>query len=280
MSAFASQSVAFVVDHWRGKNSLLITPLLTVLALRIALGFVHNFLPAIAILPWVATSALLLIWQSVGALRAGDHCLRVRGSAMWYWCAIAAVFVAGILAVVQIVDALSAHSVPEAKPQPEKIVLPVINNGTTVVLQGDLDWELRSAFLHSLSQHATITTVQLESYGGLVFVARALALKIAELELNTSTDTHCYCACTIVFLAGDQRSMGPEGALGFHQYAMNDIDRVNTISVSEELEKDRLKFAEQGVSAEFLEKIFKASHEDMYIPERALLLESGVLTEP
>jgi len=84
VNTYASNAALFITDHWRGQNSLLITLLVTVLALRITVGSVQQLVPEAATLPWVVASALLLVWQSVGALRAGDHCLRVRGSTSWY----------------------------------------------------------------------------------------------------------------------------------------------------------------------------------------------------
>ncbi len=267
-----------IAGHWRGQYDLFLTLLLIVLGLRIGVGWLQPGIPVGLLIPWLGSSAVLLVWQVVGALRAGDNHLKVRGDMMLYWCTIIAVVVAVVLAGMQTLDGLSRVNPPIEKQQPTVAMLPLADDGKTVYLSGDLGWDLRRSFLKTLDHSPDVKTVQLQSNGGLVFVGRALALAITDRGLNTRTEGTCYSACTIVFMAGVQRTLGKQGVLGFHQYAIDSLDKTPLVSIGGEQHADRLAFARQGVSEDFLRRVFDAGHSDMWFVGAAELHGTGVLT--
>lgn len=185
-------------------------------------------------------------------------------------------FITLVLTLVQVADALASKH----QPEPEQIItltLPVLTEEGAIQVDGNLDWELFGAFKQTLKDHPEIQNVQLNSTGGFVFVARAMALQIQQRKLNTHIDTHCYSACAVAFLAGESRTMAQNAELGFHQYQMESGDAQGLINVTDELERDRRFFAERGMSEAFLNRVFNAAHTEIWIPTREELIESGVL---
>jgi len=187
-----------------------------------------------------------------------------------------------VLTVLQVADMLTGRrTVTEQSTVAvvvEKTLLPVNTEGTTVILEGEFNWDLRRAFLNTLEANPSITTVTLNSNGGLVFVGRALALAIAEHQLNTHVEHHCYSACTIAFISGAARSLADNAELGFHQYLLENDNQTHGISVQEELDVDRAHFARHGVSQSFISRLYSAEHNQLWVPEHQLLIEAGVVT--
>ncbi|OED37782.1 hypothetical protein AB833_22405 [Chromatiales bacterium (ex Bugula neritina AB1)] len=265
--------------HWQGRNDLLLTLLITVLGLRLLTGFLQGYLPSSVLPTWLVFSVLLLVWQVVGALRAGDLYLKVRGGMVLYWCTIAIVVIAALLTTLQFLDGLSRIYPPEAEPVAEVKPLEISADAKTLYLNGELSWSLRQSFLQTLQEHTAVETVQIHSDGGLVFVGRALALTIKELKLNTRIEKRCLSACTIVFMAGSKRTMAAQSELGFHQYALSYANTSPGVSPAEEQQVDREMFRAQGVSEVFLQQIFEAKPEKMAFFTKDRLDGTGVLTE-
>ena len=269
--------------HWCGEYSLLVTLLVTLLSVRVLAGWGQAFVTGLGVYPWISISVAILVWQIVGSWRACDRHLKAQGGLVMYWSVLAMLLVIVVLTVLQIADLLTGRrTVTEQSSLPvvaETPLLPVHKEGTTVLLKGDFSWELRRAFLNTLEATPTITTVTLDSHGGLVFVGRALALSIAEHQLNTHVEHRCYSACTIAFIAGVARSLADKAELGFHQYLLENQNQTHGISVQEQLDVDRKHFASRGVSQDFIKQLFVAEHTGLWVPDHQRLLEAGVLTK-
>jgi hypothetical protein len=249
----------------------------SVLGLRVLIGLIQPVIPAVVTGPWLCASVVILIWQLVGSWRAADVHLRDGGGMVLLWCSYGAMVIALALAVLQWLDAVAARAPPAVAPLIAPMQLPLDSRGRIVTLSGPLSWPMHSALEGLLQEPNHIRTVNLDSTGGLVFAARALANLIEGENLDTHVDGRCLSACTLVFMAGQQRSVGISSELGFHQYAIDEPNRVQTISVTEELAKDRAYFQRRGASAAFVESVFQASPEQMWIPTHAQLQEAGVL---
>lgn len=265
-------------NHWHGQHNLLLTVFVALLGVRVVLGVLQPLVPVAAIGYWVVLSVLILVWQLVGAWRAGDNHLRDDGGAMLHWLGILSMVVVAVLTLLQIADALVRRLPPALPPPVTETVLPIDDSGTVVTLSGPLTWEMHTALEQSLRRHQSIRQVNLASDGGLVFGARALALLIQRYQLNTHVASGCYSACTLVFMAGAERTLAATGSLGFHQYAIDEPNRVQTINVREELDRDRHYLLAQGASEAFVKRVFQAAPSDMWIPSHSLLREAGVLT--
>ena len=265
-----------VATHWRGRYMLLPTILFTVLILRVLLGWVQKTVPADIIIFWVAFTLAIFIWQLVGTARSADNHLKDSGNIIALVGAYFMLFVLFALTAVQVGDALTSRTstVPESNPLR---LLAVTSNDTVVTIEDSLTWDVYTAFNSTLAAYPHIKTVKLESTGGFVFAARAIALNIMEHNFNTHVDSYCYSACTVAFLAGQKRTMSYFAELGFHRYKLKTSGQSELIDVSEELEKDKIFFAKRGVSNLFIDQVFKADHSDLWKPDRGVLTEAGVL---
>jgi hypothetical protein len=275
--------VRFFASHWRGNHGLVFTILVTVLGFRILLGYLQLLLPAspavVLIGFCILANGVVLVWQVVGAFRAGDRHLRATGDMVPVWGSYFAIVVVVVLASIQTIDAMATLAPPpriaEAPAPPD---LPISADGATITLSGNIDFVLNTAFVDALAAHPAIRRVTLSSDGGYIFAARAIAFNIARHRLDTHVELTCNSACTLAFMAGDARTLGPEARLGFHRYQMEAPDKVLILDIGEEMAKDRSYFASRGVSDGFLDQVFQAGHGDIWFPSRAAMQEAGVTT--
>lgn len=275
--------IKYFLSHWAGQNSILLTLAGSLLLVRLVLGQLQLLVPTFAVLPWILFTLLVLVWQITGAFRCGDNYLKAHGGTVLYWVVQFTILATVTLAVLQVADVLSGrsqHKIRITSAVTEVPVLPLSRDGSAVTISGGLTWELRRAFHNTLEANTKIDTVILESEGGLVFVGRALALTIAEHGYSTHVESYCHSACTVAFMAGHKRTIKADGKLGFHRYKLENNHLSPGVSVANELEVDRARFAKSGVSKEFLDLLFETGHSDIWIPDHAVLFEAGVITDP
>jgi len=268
-----------LVTHWRGEYALLPTLILVVLSIRIALGWMQDFVPPRWTNSWLAFSTAVYIWQLVGTSRSADRYFKLSGDTLAVFMAYGTMLILTILTVTQSVDAITAAN----KPHPPVLTtptLPVLQSDNAIVVKDSLDWEMFAAFKRTLIENPDIETVHLESTGGYVFVARAMALIILEKKLATHVKAQCYSACTLVFMAGNKRTISTSARMGFHRYQINAKNQQGLIDISQEHKKDRTFFSTRGASNSFIDQMFSRKHTELWVPNHQLLQEAGVVTEP
>ena len=249
--------------HWRGNHGLLFTVVVTLLGLRVLLGYLQLLVPTSPILVFIGFAILanvpLLIWQVVGAFRAGDKHLRATGDMIPVWASYIAIVVVVVLASVQMFNAVMALSPPpEVAEIAPPLELPISADGETVIVSGKIDFRLNTALVEALAKYPAIRRVSLESDGGYIYAARALAFNIGNYRIDTYVEGACNSACTLAFMAGGARILGPEGQLGFHRYRMETPGKVVMLDIGEELEKDRSYFSRRGATDDFVDRIYRA----------------------
>jgi len=269
--------------HWCGHYNLFLTAALLLIGIRVCIGVTQQQLQTgfntTTLTLWLTASAAVLIWQLVGGLRACDNHVREGGGVVASWLGYGSLLITLMLTIVQFLDAITEKIALQPAPPPEQVELQLLNDNSIILVDKPLNWELFSAFKKILHQPNTIGTVLLDSTGGLVFTARAMALLIQQYELDTRVRHECYSACTIVFLAGKQRTMQPAAELGFHQYSLQENYQLQNLDINLELNKDRNFFIERGVSTAFVEAIFQATPDSLWIPDRKTLTDAGVVTK-
>ncbi|MGB0846332.1 MAG: hypothetical protein ACPGSM_06390 [Thiolinea sp.] len=279
MARFVSSSLkGFISDHWYGRVPYWLAIFINLFTLRLLIGLIEHPGYRLLSIPLITLSSIILIWQVTGALRTSDRHFKDYGDTSLLWFAYAVVGISISLAVIHTLD-ISAG--PPAKITSESLrtrPLPTLSQNDTVVhLHGELDFTHNTDLAYLLAKHRSIQTVLLESNGGLVFAARALALNIRKHNLNTHVEKHCNSACPIVFMAGNQRTLGPNGKIGFHQYKLERLQPLQIKSIEAEQEKDRLYYLERGISKQFLERVYQSKHEQIWQPAPLTLLEAGVI---
>jgi len=154
-------------------------------------------------------------------------------------------------------------------------------------------------FFQLLSENPQITTVQLNSGGGLQADAYEISDLIIDFDLDTHVNGICHSSCTILFLAGNKRTVERGSTLGFHQlHWAAESQRVyyeyylgtdwnDEFEYAEWLYNDAQAtilldmeyLLERGVEPSFAIKTLQADPYDMWIPRRKELINAGVITE-
>jgi len=154
-------------------------------------------------------------------------------------------------------------------------------------------------FFQLLSENPQIITVQLNSSGGLQADAYEISDLIIDFDLDTHVNGVCHSSCTILFLAGNKRTVERGSTLGFHQlhwpaesqrvyyeYYLG-TDWNDEFEYAEWLYNDAQAtilldmeyLLERGVEPSFAIKTLEADPNDMWIPRRKELINAGVIIE-
>jgi hypothetical protein len=153
--------------------------------------------------------------------------------------------------------------------------LNLVSQKSLIHLQGPFEVGITRNVADLVENNPQVTGIVLDSAGGQIYEGRGLARIIRENSLNTYTTVECLSACTTAFVAGAVRTLGKNARLGFHQYKTYSV--IPSINVSNEQSKDKEIFRRQGVSPEFLNKIFDTTPEEMWFPKTDELLRANVI---
>ena len=137
-----------------------------------------------------------------------------------------------------------------------------------------------------------VKTVSLASPGGLTLESRLIAALVRKRKLNTYVEQYCASACTQVFVAGRERTIGPQGELGFHQAVeleaqsktselVTPIARPLTLMTVFGINGNdtlRLAYEQAGIDQAFIAKALACGHDDVWVPTIAELRQSHVIT--
>jgi len=275
---------AFILNYWRGSCGFGTVAGLGFVFLAVWLYFPFALTPAQWGFPTILAAGIisftLAIWLAIGAFRTGDRLTREGGGMILVWASFAIAGFGPFGASILTFQAALRHALMVQPVYP--LVLPLIPfavtaDGREIALSGDLDFPLRARFLHTLALNPTVTRVALNSNGGNVFAARALVLNIQAAGLATRVDQRCFSSCTLVFMAGQPRLLGATGELGFHGYRIDSKNRVQTLDVGAQEDKDRAFFASKGVTPAFIDRIFATPPSELWRPGRDELRAAGVI---
>lgn len=224
---------------------------------------------------------LVPIWQSVGLFRTCNRHVRETGDNMLPWAGYLILTAILMATVSQTIGSVLSLERFQAPPEVVKapLILPISEDGRIVRIEGEIDYNVLAALSEALSRHQALKTVVLESDGGLIYAARAIAGIVLEHGLDTHVPDRCASACTLIFAAGQARTLGQEGRLGFHAYGKLTPHHILMVDAGEEQAKDVRFLLERGISEAFLQDIHRAGKDDMWFPDRAILKASGMLTD-
>lgn len=284
--------MGYVLDHLRGKHPLWQSFWINGVGVRLTIyTLMLMVLRDAPVALWlaggiIAADALCLLWQTVGYFRAADARMRDTGSMLPTWggmiALIIAVFVVGsqwwalALATRPFDD---GPSFAERKTQERQAQYKITRQPDgDLLFQGQIVLGVTKALGRELTQSPAPKSITLHSEGGNVFEARGLAKLITTYGLDTQADDTCSSACTLVFVAGAKRTLGPDARLGFHSYLLEDAQRLPGFDIEAEQARDRDFMLGQGVSAEFITRVFGTPPSDIWFPEAAILRQEGVVT--
>ena len=167
-------------------------------------------------------------------------------------------------------------------------------------MNAEINWDDVEIIQEILLENEEITTIQLNSSGGLLTAAQYISDLVIDFELDTYVSGECSSGCVDIFLAGNKRVLERGSWLGFHKsswdagniesyYELNKEEEGwnNVFEFSswlyEDTQSDILKqmkyMLERGVEADFIIQTLQADSEGMWYPRRKQLEAAGVLTE-
>ena len=283
----------YIKQHWQGRSSLAQAFWLNLVVLFAALDLIERFVfppyvedegvVAVAVILYVIVVKLIVYpWQVVGVLRACD--LRIKSGSGRSWATAAQMALVVSLAVTLITTIETYQKLQifnrnlelKAMPLPElEYSLNLVEQGKLIHLQGPFQIGITRKVEELLAQHPEVVGIILDSEGGQIYEGRGLARLIREYELQTFSLEKCLSSCTTAFVAGATRTLGTNARLGFHQYKTYSL--IPSVNVENEQAKDMAIFVKQGVSPEFLDKIFMYPPDKMWWPEIDELVTAGVV---
>jgi len=285
----------YILQHWWGKVTLFRAFWINLVLLFMVLEFSKRFLfppyidneiavTSAVIIYLVVVKLIIYPWQVMGVLRVSDLIIKTdsgRGWANAAQIALVASLAATLLTTLGTYQSLQIFKqdliqsrIPPTEPE---YTLELIEQDTLIHLRGPFEIGITNRVAELVESYPAVIGIILDSEGGQIYEGRGLARVISENRLQTFSMDQCLSSCTTAFVAGTTRTLGPNARLGFHQYKTYSI--IPSINVANEQAKDMAIFVKQGVSQQFLDKIFNQPPEGMWWPEIAELLEAGVVQQ-
>jgi hypothetical protein len=283
----------YIKQHWQGRNSLVQAFWLNLVILFVALDLVERYVfppyvegesvVTVAVIVYVIVVKLIVYpWQVVGVLRVCDLRIKSDSGRSWATAAQIALVVSLAATLIATIETYQKLQVFKRNLELEAMVLPgpeysldLVKQGKLIHLQGPFEIGVTRRVAQLIAGNPEVMGIILDSEGGQIYEGRGLARLIRENKLQTFSLEKCLSSCTTAFVAGTTRTLGTNARLGFHQYKTYSL--IPSINVANEQAKDMAIFVKQGVSAEFLEKIFVQPPESIWWPEIDELIAAGVV---
>lgn len=234
----------------------------------------------------IAVDALLLLWAARAHLHSADAHMRGSGAMAPVWGGYLVLLFFILASVVLWWQAiLVAHRPAEGLSYAEQrnlaraaqYSLTLSEDETSLHFDGTVTFGLTKRLKALLEQHPELQKLQLSSPGGLIYEARGAASLLQAHNIETEALGLCASACTLIFVAGESRRLAAGARLGFHGYALEHFGSLPQIDLAKEQAKDRASLLRQGISADFIDRIFATAPSDLWQPSKKRLAAAGVL---
>lgn len=285
----------YLARHWRGELSLpvsfwvnnLLWSILAGLAiggLAAWIGVAGDGVRAGALAILLAWPALLAtnVWATVGAWRASGAYLAGGGRVLWGWGARVLLAIGALGTLVSTV----ADFGPQVGTylQMARGIDPIGHLQVTLSLDGrrlHLEGPVGmgdARRVQALAARAPgLRLVELDSPGGRLKEAAALAALVRASAWQTRTVGVCESACTLIHLAGSRRQLMPGAKLGFHRASGGTLNPVLDRLANHELERT---YRAAGLSDHLLTRAMATPPSRMWHPARDELVAGGLITVP
>lgn len=233
----------------------------------------------------IAADGMFLLWQARAFLRSADAHVQSTGAMAPVWGGYLLLLFTGLGGLALWWDALliaraeeePAYAEQQRREREALYSLTVSGDGRVLAFEGEVTFGLTKRLRQLAADHPGIEQARLSGPGGLIAEARGAARLIRQHGWDTRASGLCASACTLMFAAGQKRTMAPDGQLGFHSYALLFTTALPQVDLMKEQEKDRAFLLEQGVQAEFADRIFAVAPTGLWLPGRAELQDGGIL---
>ena len=147
-----------------------------------------------------------------------------------------------------------------------------------LTISGPIDYQVLTDLRSVLESETRFSTIVLNSEGGNVIAGRSIGLLIESRGLNVHVENNCFSACTLIFAGGKVRTVGGTAQLGFHGYAFDHQQRVQTLDIESVEAKDRRFLVRRGFEESFVNRIYLIEPDDLWKPTLLELSRAGVIT--
>ena len=232
---------------------------------------------------WAASLWLSLVWASVGFWRSLKASFAIGGSTL--------VAIGALLLMAQIgakswssAREMSCYSgslwrealAPRVQGEWNSRAVFGYDDATrTLWLRGAIELGASTEFRAALQAHPLTRLIELESPGGYVSEAQAMAGEILKRRLDTYAPEKCASACVDVFAAGEKRWAGPQAMFGLHRSGHE--CRPDTRLTRTDMNAANV-LRERGVSEDFIEHAFETPYDSIWKPDVRTVLQSGLAT--
>ncbi|MEO9459214.1 MAG: hypothetical protein ABJE63_15325 [Lentilitoribacter sp.] len=283
MEQIAYHKNRYLVDHWNGLHSIARVIWINLFAFSLIVSVLLDLLPqdlnSVQTAFGVFVLNAFLIWQLMGAFRTLLLAVKNPTDIVLTISLVVAIFIVLPMSVWRSLEMITPPQETQVTATAsETKLLEVSNDGHTVFIKGDINYPLHMSLLATLEKNEQIKTVMLSSDGGIIFAARAMAIKITEQGLNTKVEENCYSACTLIFMAGSKRELGNAGELGFHLYATKSTLTASILDIEAQVEKDKDYLRARGVAEGFIKTAYSTPPDEIWVPNKDQLERSGILT--
>lgn len=286
----------YLRDHWAGRHPLAISFWVNLVALRLVVIAVETYIlepfAQGSLAGLIATVLYLLFahivvftWQIVGLVRACDRYQVAFGTIAVVWGVHAGIVISLFFTIVSSFTTFQNSFIVRddgllflvwEQERAAKYSLELSRDGARLQLDGSFELGVTKKLRALLEENPKVEALVLASSGGNTYEGRGIAKLVQTHRLDTYVFKDCFSTCTLAFAAGERRSLGPSARLGFHQYGLDASYEIPYLDIAKEQEIDRKFFLSRGIDEAFLEHVFAAAHEDLWIPDHRELLKAGV----
>ena len=282
----------YISKHWHGELSLrasffinlcLITICFTIfIALLIKRPPIENPVTVAKILIFLNIMSLFIYpWQVVGVWRSANAYVKSNNKAFWAnvvkFLIIFGLFTSIGKIYIQFPIYKDIYKIGFVKDDQFDYELKLVNDNKLIYLSGGLAFGISKQVSNIIEQNPNVEGIILDSNGGRTYEGRALSSIIDNHQLDTYTLSGCYSSCCVAFISGKKRYLGKQANLAFHQYKSFSKNFSRYDDFSREYEKDFFYFKKQGISPDFINKIFKTKGDDLWYPTVAEMLDAGII---
>jgi hypothetical protein len=283
----------YIGRHWHGElslpvafwvnNFLLPIPVaLAIGALAAWIALTGDFLRGGAIALLVAWPLLLLltVWCIVGAWRSASEYAASGGSGLWSGLAKLVLFLSALGTLVNV----AFEFVPNVGDWARQArgIDPIGNvqatlspDGRKLRLQGPIGLGDAERVRRLVAEAKAVRVVELESPGGRLIEAVAIAEVVKSATWNTRATGDCESACTLIHMAGTKRQLMPGARLGFHRASTGTVNPVWDNLANRELAR---VYRDAGLPERMIARALATPASLMWHPTRDELAGAGLLS--
>jgi len=283
----------YIYRHWKGELPLALAFWVNLVGINLLFRLVItatnkssqlDTLLAVRATIIIGVISIIIIypWQLIGVWRSANRRVARTGKHGWAWLAKAAlvfgVGITGLTMTNQWELLRDTAKIGFGESPFGEYTVSLTPNGEAIHLIGPFSYGLTDEIESLLSESPKVKAIILDSQGGAILEGRALANLILRYGLSTYSTYGCYSACTIAFMGGIQRYLTFGANLAFHQYHNPYPGFRGRWDRELEQQKDKIFFHRQGVHSEFIEKMFQATADDLWVPTIEELKKGNVIT--